>query len=129
MEQIAKAIGFLVYAVAKSDLKVMPEEKEVIHDFVNENWKVFADEEDPFGIRAMDYIDKMMVLLDKQEVKSEEAFDNFEKIFREYHDRFTIEIKEFALDLCIKVGGSFNQMNKSELVLLSRIEQLFKRGK
>lgn len=126
MEKVAKAIGFLVYAVASADRHVVTEEKKIIHDIVNENWKLLADKEDPFGVRALDFIDKMLLVLDEKHIDSETAFDNFKQIYHSDQELFTEDLKKFILDVCIKTGSAFRQMNKSELILLSRIENLLK---
>lgn len=126
MEQVAKAIGFIVYAVASADKHVSPEEKQVVHDIINENWKILADHEDPFGVRALDFIDKMMVVLDEKKVDSEEAFRLFKEVYDENRERFTPGMNNFIVTICIKTAAAFNQLNKAELVLLSRIELLLK---
>lgn len=126
MEQVAKAIGYVVYAVASADNHVALEEKKIAHDLINEHWTLLADNEDPFGVRALDFVDKIIVSFDEDQLDSENAFYSFKEIFEEQKNDFTPEIKQFILDLCIKVGSTFNQMNKSELILLSRIEILLK---
>lgn len=126
MEQVAKAIGYIVYAVASADKHVAEEEKKIAHDLINEHWTLLADNEDPFGVRALDFVDKIIVSFDEDHLDSEKAFEQFQAIYMERNQDFTKEIKQFILDLCIKVGSAFNQMNKSELVLLSRIEILLK---
>lgn len=126
MEQVAKAIGFLVYAVASTDKHITVEEKNTVHTIVNENWKLLADKEDPFGVRALDFIDKMFNSLQDHEVKSEDALEYFKEVYAQNKEKFTPELIQFTLDICIKTGSAFNRMNKSELVLLSRIETLLK---
>lgn len=126
MERVAKAIGYLVYAVASADKHVSEEEKKAVHDIVNERWQVLADQEDPFGVRALDFIDKMMLVLDEKHLSSEDAFELFKEEFMTNGELFTTEIKDFIIDVCIKTGASFNLMNKSELVLISRVEKLLR---
>lgn len=126
MEQIAKAIGFIVYAVASADKHVSPEEKQIVHEIINENWEIVADHEDPFGVRALDFIDKMMVVLDEKKVDSEKAFSLFKEVFEANRNLFTPGMNNFIVTICIKTAAAFNQMNKAELVLLSRIELLLK---
>lgn len=126
MENVARALGYLVYAVASSDKYVSEEEKKVVHDKLNHEWKLLADSEDPFGVRAMDLIDKMMIKMADLHIESEDAFEEFKKIFEVYRDQFTPEIRKFMIEICISTGSAFNRMNKSELVLISRIEQLLK---
>lgn len=126
MENVARIIGYAVYSIAVADKKVLPEEKQIIHDWVNENWKLLSDKEDPFGVRAMDFIDKMMVVLEEKHMKSDEAFAIFTEEFTVHKKEFTKEIKAFMMELCIKTANVFYRMNKSELILLSRIEKVIK---
>lgn len=126
MEQVAKAIGYLVYAVASADNHVSPEEKKVVHDVINEHWKKLADKEDPFGVRALDFIDKMLEVLDEKHIDSEEAFKLFQEVYAEHKNVFDPDLKWFILEVCIKTGSAFNRLNKSELVLLSRIEKILR---
>ena len=126
MEQVAKAIGYLVYAVARADKHVSPEEKKIVHDIVNEHWKILADKEDPFGVRAVDFIDKLLLVLEEKKIDSNEAYNQFCNVFSEQRILFTPELIQFTLNICIQTGSVFNRMNKSELVLLSRIENVLK---
>ena len=126
MEHVARALGYLVYAVASSDKHVSDEEKKVVHDMLNREWTVLSDREDPFGVRAMDLIDKMIIQMDDLHIHSVDAFTEFQKIFDSNREQFTPEIRKFMIEICISTGSAFNRMNKSELVLLSRIEQLLK---
>lgn len=126
MEHVAKAIGYVVYAVASADNHVSPEEKKTIHEIINEHWTILSDSEDPFGARALDFIDKMVLVLEEKHIDSEFAFDQFKEVYEVYKPEFTTDLRKFILDVCIKTGSAFNRMNKSELVLLSRIEQLLK---
>jgi len=126
MEHVARAFGYLVYAVASSDKHVSDEEKLAVHSALNEEWKMLADKEDPFGVRAMDLIDKMMIQMVDLHISSEDAFLEFQRVFEAHKEHFTPEIGRFMIESCIRTGSAFNRMNKSELVLLSRIEQLLK---
>lgn len=126
MEQVTKSIAYIVYAIASADHKVSSEEKKAVHDFVNENWKTLSDKEDPFGVRALDFIDKLITSLENQKISSESSFELFHKIYDENKKDFTLEIKRFLVNISIKTGASFNRMNKSELVMLSRLEIILK---
>ena len=124
MENVAKTIGYVVYAVAKADRKIKVSERATIHRLIDENWNLLADSEDPFGVRAMEYIDKMIVELEKKNIKSEEAFLEFKESYQIVKNEFSSDLKDFLLKLCVETAGSFNRMNKSELVLVSRIEMI-----
>jgi uncharacterized tellurite resistance protein B-like protein len=124
MEEILHALSYLFYAVAHSDRHVDTSERLKIHQVVNENWQLLAVKGDPFGIKAMEMIDRMVTELTEDDYDTEKAYEQFKKVFEEHPEFFTPEMKEFVLEVCIRTANTFNQMNKSELVILSRIERL-----
>lgn len=126
MEEILHSLSYLFYAVARSDRRIEKEEKAKIHELINDNWKILARKGDPFGVKAVELIDKMIAELDEDEYDSETALRQFKSIYDANREQFTPELKQFILDVCMKTAHAFNQMNKSELVILSRIENVLK---
>ena len=126
MENVARAVAYLAYAVARADQHVNDTERKEIHTFIDEHWKLLADEEDPFGARTLDFVDKMIPALEANQMSTEEAFIHFKEMFEAKKELFSTELKTFIIQLCIRTGAAFNQMNKSELVLISRVELLMK---
>ena len=124
MEEMLHALSYLFYAVAHADRHVDTSERLKIHQVVNENWQLLAAKGDPFGVKAMEMIDRMVTELTEDDYDTEKAFERFKKVFEEHPEFFTPEIKEFVLEVCIRTANTFNQLNKSELVILSRIERL-----
>lgn len=124
MENVARAIAYLAYAVASADHHVDDVERKAIHIFIDEHWQILADEDDPFGARTLDFVDKMIPALEANRMSSEEAFTHFKEMFEAKKELFSTELKTFIIQLCIRTGAAFNQMNKSELVLISRVELL-----
>lgn len=123
MEEFARCCGYAVYAVAYADRSIDPEEKKALHQFLNENWIDIADTTDPFGVKSMEFVEQMVEALASDKMDVEVAFDRFKESFHSWNDRFSNEHQKFILDLCIKVGSSYNRLNKSELIMLSRIER------
>ncbi len=124
MEELLHALSYLFYAVAHADRHVDDVEREKIHQVVNENWQLLAAKGDPFGIKAMELIDRMVKELDEDQYETEVALERFKRAFETHPEFFTAEIKEFILEVCIRTANSFNRMNKAELVILSRIEKI-----
>lgn len=124
MEDFLHALSYLFYAVAHADRHVDDAEREKIHQVVNENWQLLAAKGDPFGIKAMELIDRMVQELDEDQFETETALERFTRIYKEHPHFFTAEMKEFILEVCIRTANSFNRMNKAELVILSRIERI-----
>ena len=123
MEKFARCCGYAVYAVAYADKSIEQEERAAIHLFLNENWMELADSSDPFGVKSIEFIEQMMDALVSEKLNSELAYERFKELFDSLHNLLSSIQQKFMLNLCIKVGSAFNRMNKSELVLLSRIER------
>lgn len=123
MEKFARCCGYAVYAVAYADKSIEQEERDAIHLFLNENWMELADSSDPFGVKSIEFIEQMMDAFVSDKLNSELAFERFKEQFDSLQNLLSSNQQKFILNLCIKVGNAFNRMNKSELVLLSRIER------
>ena len=123
MEKFARCCGYAVYAVAYADKSIEQEERAAIHLFLNENWMELADSYDPFGVKSIEFIEQMMDALVSEKLNSELAYERFKELFDSLQNLLSGNQQKFMLNLCIKVGSAFNRMNKSELVLLSRIER------
>ena len=123
MEKFARCCGYAVYAVAYADKSIEQEERAAIHLFLNENWMELADSSDPFGVKSIEFIEQMMDALVSDKLNSELAYERFKELFDSLQNLLSSNQQKFMLNLCIKVGNAFNRMNKSELVLLSRIER------
>ena len=123
MEKFARCCGYAVYAVAYADKSIEQEERAAIHLFLNENWMELADSSDPFGVKSIEFIEQMMDTLVSDKLNSELAYERFKELFDSLQNLLSSNQQKFMLNLCIKVGNAFNRMNKSELVLLSRIER------
>ena len=123
MEEFARCCGYAVYAVAYADRSIESEEKKALHQFLNDNWIDIADTFDPFGVKSMDFVEQMVGALASDKIDAEVSFDRFKESYSSLIDKLTNEHEKFILDLCIKVASSFNRLNKSELIMLSRIER------
>ncbi len=123
MEKFARCCGYAVYAVAYADKSIEQAERAAIHLFLNENWMELADSSDPFGVKSIEFIEQMMDALVSDKLNSELAYERFKELFDSLQNLLSSNQQKFMLNLCIKVGNAFNRMNKSELVLLSRIER------
>ncbi len=124
MEELLHSLSYLFYAVAHADRHVEDQERLKIHQVVNENWQLLVAKGDPFAVHAMDLIDKMVIELRDEDFDNEKALDQFRITLERNPEFFTDEMKQFILEVCIRTANTFNQMNKSELVLLSRIERI-----
>ena len=124
MEELLHSVSYLFYAVAHADRHVDDEEKARIHEVVNENWKLLAAKGDPFGVHAMELIEKTVAELTEDDYDTEKALTLFRTSLVNHPELFTPEIKVFIQESCIRIANAFNRLNKAELVFLSRLEKI-----
>jgi len=124
MEDLLHSISCLFYAVAHADRHVDDAEKARIHEVVNENWQLLSAKGDPFGVHAMERIDKTVNELSEDEYDTEKALQQFCEVFEKKPEYFTPEIKVFIQESCIRIANAFNRLNKAELAILSRLEKI-----
>jgi uncharacterized tellurite resistance protein B-like protein len=124
MEELLHSVSYLFYAVAHADRHVDDEEKARIHEVVNENWKLLAAKGDPFGVHAMELIEKTVAALTEDDYDTEKALTLFRTSLVNHPELFTPEIKVFIQESCIRIANAFNRLNKAELVFLSRLEKI-----
>jgi len=122
--EFARCCGYAVYAVAFSDKKIESIELQALHRFLNEQWLVLVEDSDPFGANAIECIEKMVESLASDMLEANEAINRFSAAYNELKTTLTVDQKQFIINCCIHVAGAFNRLNKSELIYLSRIEQI-----
>jgi hypothetical protein len=126
MQKVAEAIGYVLYAVASADKRISEEETQVVEIYLRKNLKILAHQEDSAGTESVEIILKKMEFLFHEKMKSEMAFQVFSERYQADKKLFSVEIKQLIINLCVNAAVAVNRMNKSELVLLSRIELLLK---
>lgn len=110
----------------KSDNSIHEDERKMLHEILDTNWKKISQKGDPFGAMGMELIESMVMDLDEGEVKPQEAFDYFRSVYSKRKEEIDSDLRSFILESSIQLAGSFNRMNKHELVLLSQLEILLK---
>ena len=128
-------IGELLYAIAAADKVVKKQEYDTLRESVKEHWKKNDDITDDFGADAayqieivFDWLDyQSLNWLDYQSLKAEECFENFKEYYRENKTLFNPKIKKLVLSTAHTVADAFSGKNKSELLLLGKLELLLKK--
>lgn len=116
------SLGKLFYAIAAADKVVRDQEFEQLKSCVEKYWLDLDDVEDAFGSDSaylMEIVFDGTVALD---LKSEEMYDAFVDFYREQKHLFTPDVKSIILKTAREIAGSFAGVNKSELMLLARLE-------
>lgn len=119
-------IGELFYAIAAADKVVRETEYNALKKIVSEKWKNLDDYEDPFHTDAAYQIEVVFDWFDYEELDANDCFDSFAEYKKEHPKLFTAELKQLILETAHLIAGSFAGKNKSELIMLAKLEMLLK---
>lgn len=119
-------LGKLFYAVAIADLKVHKKEIDKLRGFIRKYWLDVDELEDEYGTDAAFQIESVFDWLVENGNKSEICFGEFQDYYKENGAIFSPFIKVLILDTAHAIANSFSGKNKSELILLGKLELLLK---
>ncbi|MCP9200165.1 hypothetical protein MKO06_09610 [Gramella sp. GC03-9] len=125
-DRFYQKLGALFYSVAAADKVVHPKEIKTLKELILKKWKATEAYKDHFG---SDVIHQMEVVFDWLEYKNtaaEESFNTFKDYYLDNRSLFTPERKDLIMKTASKIAHSYADVNKSELIILSKLDQLFK---
>ncbi|MAU16814.1 MAG: hypothetical protein CMH46_14900 [Muricauda sp.] len=123
--ELYQNLGKLFYAVAMADHSVHMKEMEKLNEVVRDNWLDVDDIEDEYGSDAAFQIISVFDRLLEYEKDSDAIYEEFEAFYMDHKILFTPEIKNLAMSTSRAIAASFFGSNKSELILLGRLQLLF----
>ncbi|MBR9853312.1 MAG: hypothetical protein GYB37_01875 [Algicola sp.] len=123
--ELYQNLGKLFYAMAMADRSVHINEMEKLNEVVKEHWLDVDDVEDEYGSDAALQIISVFDWLLEYEKDSKEIYEEFEAFYTEHELVFTPKIKSLAMSTSRAITASFYGSNKSELILLGRLQLLF----
>lgn len=115
-----KNLAHIFYATANADKKIVIEEKRKIVEHVNQFWASPV-----YDSNSRDIIYDTLKELIKAKLTANDAFKVFEKFYKKNETLYTDKIKEQIIDTAYAIAISFAGKNKSETILLAKIEMLF----
>lgn len=125
--QFYQNLGKLFYAVAMADKNVRPKEVEKLQDDVRNYWLDIEDITDEFGTDAAYQIEIVFDWLQNEEKDSQTYFDEFAEFYHDHPEKFNRSIKSLVVRTCNDIAASFAGKNKSELILIAKLQNLFNR--
>ncbi|WP_281541230.1 hypothetical protein [Maribacter aestuarii] len=126
MNMLYESLGKLFYAVAISDGSVHDKEWTKVKEIVKEDWLYVDDFTDRYGTDAANQIEIVFDGLMEYGRSSEDCYEEFKDFYNEHPHAFSEEIKSLTKKTAGAIANSFAGKNKSELVILAKIELLLK---
>ncbi|WP_421806212.1 hypothetical protein [Flagellimonas sp.] len=123
--ELYQNLGKLFYAIAMADHSVHMKEMEKLNEVVRDYWLEVDDAEDEYGTDAAFQIVSVFDWLLEYTKDSEEIYEEFEAFYTDHKILFTKEIKDLAMSTSRAIASAFAGSNKSELILLGRLQLLF----
>ena len=120
-------IGELFYAVAASDRVVRKAEYEALAKIVEDEWKKMDDYEDKFGTNAAYQMAIVFEWFDYEQMDAQDCYNDFEEYYKEHKNLFYGNRKELIVRTARKIANAFRGSNKSELIMLTKLDLLFKK--
>lgn len=126
--QAYQHIGYLFYAVAAADKRITIEEVETLKTLVKNYWLDLESTNDRFGSDAAYQIEIVFDWLVEADWESDTCFTKFEDYYKEHSNLFSENIKSLIIKTASTIAESYAGKNKSELIILAKIETLFKQS-
>ena len=120
-------LGKLFYAIAAADKTVHTAEINTLKEIVKTKWLDVDPTNDVFDTDAAYQIEIVFDWLNKEELlNAKSCFNDFLQYKREQSHLFTEEVKALILKTSSDIAHAFAGINKSELILLAKLDMEFK---
>lgn len=119
-------VAKLFYAIAASDKIVRKEEFHKLKETIKNNWLSFDDTEVEFHTELTNQLEIIFYWLKSVESDASICFVEFLDYKKEHEYFFTDTIKSLILNTAIEIATAFHGKNKSELIMLAKLEMNFK---
>lgn len=126
MNGLYQNLGKLFYAVAMSDGTVHAKEWDKVKEIVKEDWLYVDDFTDRYGSDAANQIEIVFDVLMEYTRTSEGCLEEFTNFYKAHPHAFSDKIKVLTRKTANAIANSFSGRNKSELIMLAKIELLLK---
>lgn len=125
--QFYQNLGKLFYAIAAVDNNVRDEELDKLKNVVKKEWLTTNFIDDSLKISIEDsIINTFKWLHDDNEYNAETCYNSFLTFKTEHEWLFTNEINTLILKTARAIAASFSKVNKSELIMLAKLDMELK---
>jgi len=114
-------IAKLFYAIAASDKTVHEDEFYILKSIVKEEWLVVDGSEDEYETDAAHQIEFVFEWLKLKELDAYVCYKEFIEYKNEHPYFFTDQLNNLIMKTAGKIAASFAGKNKSELIMLAKL--------
>ncbi len=118
-----KELGKLLYAVAKADGTINPNEVTELKRIIKSELVPAEKETDKFGTDAAFYTEFEFEAYEEMDIDAELAYDSFISFVKEHNNYVTLEMREKAYFLATNVSDVFKGKNKAEKNMIDRLKK------
>lgn len=118
-------IGSLFFAIAMTDGTVHSKEIDKLKSIVRTHWLPIDALVDEYGTDSAYQIETVFDWLLANEKSCAQCFDEFRDFFKEYPELFSAKVKWLIFKTSNAVASAFAGKNKSELIILGKLQLLF----
>jgi len=118
-------IGKLFFSIAMADGTVHSDEIDSLKRIVRDSWLPHDDLLDEYGSDAAFKIEIVFDWLLENEQDSLACYKEFREFYQEHPKIFTVHVKALILGTANAIASAFAGKNKSELILLGKLQLLF----
>ena len=126
LEKLYQNLGYLFYSIAAAYKVVRHEEIAILRKIIREKWLKLEKTDDKFEKDTTSKIESVFDYLLLNEIVSNNAFTKFEYFELENKKIINKKTKQLIWDTANQIALSFSGNNKSELILLSKLQILLK---
>lgn len=115
-------LGKLFYAIAAADKEVREPEIKKLKEIIKKEWLAIDDIVNGFGTDGAYQIEFIFDWLTRdEEYDSNTCYKDFIAYKNDHNEQFTKKIKQLILKTAFAIAESFSGKNKSELILLAKL--------
>lgn len=122
-------LGKLFYAIAAADKMVHELEVNKLKELVKKHWLEVDTIEDAYHTDAAYQIEIVFDWLNNNDFKTETCFEDFVAFKKEHPTLFTQAINKLIMQTASAIAASFSGLNKSELIILAKLDIELKKTK
>lgn len=118
-------VGKLLYALAKADGSIAPEEIKAIHQLVLNDLVPLEDSTDEFGTDSAFYVEMEFDYLNENFYDPDVAFNSFIDYVEDHYSAFDSHLKNAVLRVAETLTNSFHETNIKDHYMILKLKDVF----